>query len=84
MKYTIVRDPYSGSYFIEGKGHSWGSFKTKDEANQFLEQIEDANKAWETKQVARREQTHSIITEQDADRAAQQETDRLLYEGRTA
>ncbi len=85
MAHRIVRDVQSKSYLIYGKGHSYGSFNTWGEANQFLKGIEADNKAHAARQAEARVQIHKDIEEREADRqaflAAQRESDRLLYEG---
>lgn len=86
MGHYIVRDAQSKSYFISGKGHSWGSFDTWGEANDFIKQVEVDNAAFKARQVEARVRIEKQIAEQDADwlaaKRARLESDRLLYEGR--
>ena len=87
MAHNIVKDNHSGSYFISGKGHSWGSFKTWGEANAFVKKVEAEDAAYRKKHIALQEGIRKRIAEQEADRqaylAAQRESDRLLYEGKS-
>ena len=85
MSRNIIKDSHSGSYHIAGKGHSWGSFKTWGEANAFVKQVEEDDKAYRAKQIENRKAIEKRIAEEDADRVAriraQSEADRLLYGG---
>ena len=87
MAHRIVRDAQSCSYLIAGKGHSFGSFGTWSEANQFIKQIEADDKAFRVRQAEARIRIRKQIEDDEADRqaylAAQRESDRLLYEGET-
>jgi len=87
MARNIVRDAASNSYFIAGKGHSWGSFASWKEANDWLKQVEAEDAAFKARQAEARVRISEQIEEQDADwlaaKRARLEADRLLYEGRT-
>jgi len=85
MSRNIIKDSHSGSYFVAGKGHSWGSFASWGEANAFIKQVEVEDKAYRARTIESRKAIEKRIAEEDADRIArmraQREADRLLYEG---
>lgn len=88
MNRNIIKDSGSGSYYIAGKGHSWGSFASWGEANRFIKKVEEDDKAYRVRMIESRKAIEKRIAEEDADRIArlraQLESDRLLYEGRSA
>ena len=88
MSCNIVKDSNSGSYYISGKGHSWGSFKTWGEAHRFVQKVEEGDKAYRVRMIESRKAIEKRIADEDADRIAslraRLESDRLLYEGRSA
>lgn len=85
MAYNIVRDAASKSYFIAGRGHSWGSFKTWGEANAFVQKVEAENRAFRSQMIARQAEARLRFEEQDRlwveAQRARKAADRLLYEG---
>ena len=87
MARTIVKDQNSGSYYISGRGHSWGSFATWGEANAFVKQVEEEDKAYRAKTIENRKAIVKRLDEEAADfqarAAARREADRLMYEGRS-
>ena len=84
MGYNIVKGGKDW-WFIAGRGHSWGSFKSWSEANAFIKQVEADDKAYREKFARQRAESFRKIDQEEANwqaaKRARLESNRLLYEG---